>query len=189
VASIPAIGGEVKGKPAEPFAPCVSAWTRWEITDVNPIDLVRQLGGRRSIPRVLSAHVMRLVRGELREPYRTMVLIAACVGLRAGEIIGLQWGDLNWADRTLPVRRSVVQGRLGDTKTRASRLPLPVDRSLADALRAHRQHSRHREPYDWVFANRKRKPRWQERILRRQITPAAVRAGVGNIRWHTFRHS
>jgi hypothetical protein len=26
---------------------------RWEISDVNPIDLVRQRGGRRSIPRVL----------------------------------------------------------------------------------------------------------------------------------------
>jgi integrase len=110
---------------------------RWEITDVNPIDLVRQRGGRRSIPRVLSVHEMRLILGELREPYRTMVLIAACLGLRASEIIGLQWDDLNWEDRTLLVRRSVVQGRVGDTKTEASRLPLPVDSNLADALRAH----------------------------------------------------
>jgi hypothetical protein len=56
---------------------------RWEITDVNSIDLVRQRGGRRSIPRVLSVHDMRLVLGELTEPYHTMVLIAACLGLRA----------------------------------------------------------------------------------------------------------
>jgi len=110
---------------------------RWEITDANPIDLVRQRGGRRSIPRVLSVHDIRLVPGELTEPYRTMVLIAACLGLRASEIIGLQWGDFNWEDLTLLVRRSVVQGRVGDTKTEASRLPLPVDPSLADALRAH----------------------------------------------------
>lgn len=162
---------------------------RWEITDVNPIDLVRQRGGRRSIPRVLSVHDMRLILGELTEPYRTMVLIAACLGLRASEIIGLQWGDLNWEDRTLLVRRSVVQGRVGDTKTEASRLPLPVDSNLADALRAHWQRSLHREPSDWIFANRKGKPRWQESILRRHIKPAAVRAGVGKIGWHTFRHS
>ena len=161
---------------------------RWEITDVNPIDLVRQRGGRRSIPRVLSVHDVRLVLGELTEPYRTMVLIAACLGLRASEIIGLQWGDFNWADRTVLVRRSVVQGRVGDTKTEASRLPLPVDPSLADALRAHWQRSMHREHCDWVFANRQGKPRWQESILR-HIKPAAVRAGVGKIGWHTFRHS
>jgi hypothetical protein len=60
---------------------------RWEITDVNSIDLVRQRGGRRSIPRVLSVHDMRLVLGELTEPYHTMVLIAACLGLRASEIM------------------------------------------------------------------------------------------------------
>jgi integrase len=118
-----------------------------------------------------------------------MVLIAACLGLRASEIIGLQWGDFNWEDLTLLVRRSVVHGRVGDTKTEASRFPLPVDPSLADALRAHWQRSRHREPCDWVFANRKGKPRWQESILRRRIKPAAVRAGVGKIGWHTFRHS
>jgi integrase len=162
---------------------------RWEITDANPIDLVRQRGGRRSIPRVLSAHDVRLVLRELTEPYRTMVLIAACLGLRASEIIGLQWGDFNWEDLTLLVRRSVVNGRVGDTKTEASRLPLPVDPSLADAIRVHWQRSLYRQPGDWVFANRKGKPRWQESILRRHIKPAAMRVGVGNIGWHTFRHS
>jgi integrase len=125
---------------------------RWEITDVNPIDLVRRRGGRRSIPRALSVHDIRLILGELSEPYRTIILIAACLGLRASEIMGLQWGDFNWEDRTLLVRRSVVQGRVGDTKTEASRFPLPVDPSLADALRSHWQRSLHREPFDWVFA-------------------------------------
>jgi len=100
---------------------------RWEISDVNPIDLVRQRGGRRSIPRVLSVHDIRLVLGELTEPYRTMVLIAACLGLWASEIIGLQWSDFNWEDLTLLVRRSVVNGRVRDTKTEGSRLPLPVE--------------------------------------------------------------
>ena len=118
-----------------------------------------------------------------------MVLIAACLGLRASEIIGLQWSDFNWEDLTLLVRRSVVNGRVGDTKTEGSRLPLPVDPSLADAIRAHWQRSLHREPCDCVFSNRKGKPRWQESILRRHIKPAAVRVGVGKIGWHTFRHS
>jgi hypothetical protein len=30
-----------------------------------------------------------------------MVLIAACLGLRTSEIIGLQWGDFNWEDLML----------------------------------------------------------------------------------------
>ena len=162
---------------------------RWEITDVNPIDLVRQRGGRRSIPRVLSVREIRLVLEELTEPYRTMVLVAACLGLRASEIVGLEWGDLNWENLTLLVRRSVVHGRVGETKTEASRLPLPVDPRLADAFKEHRGRSVHRGPSDFVFANRAGKARWQESILQRQIKPAALRAGIGKIGWHTFRHS
>jgi integrase len=40
-----------------------------------------------------------------------------------------------------------------------------------------------------VFANRAGNPRWQESILQRQIKPAALRAGIRKIGWHTFRHS
>ena len=61
---------------------------------------MRQRGGRRSIPRVLNVREIRLVLKELTEPYRTMVLAAACLGLRASEIVGLQWADLNWEDLT-----------------------------------------------------------------------------------------
>ena len=70
------VGGEVKGKPASLLHLVLQHGRRWEITDVHPIDLVRQRGGCRSIPRVLSVHDMRLILGELTDPYRTMVLMA-----------------------------------------------------------------------------------------------------------------
>src|SRR6266446_8342666 len=107
---------------------------RWELTDSNPIDLVRQSAGRKTIPRTLSPREIGLLLRQLAEPYRTMVLVAACLGLRASEIVGLQWGDFNWDDLTLLVKRSVVHGRVGDTKTEASQLPLPVDPRLARIL-------------------------------------------------------
>jgi hypothetical protein len=56
-----------------------------------------------------------------------MVLIAACLGLRVSEIMNLQWGDFDWENFSVMVRRSVVHGRVGDTKTEASFRPLPVD--------------------------------------------------------------
>jgi integrase len=104
-------------------------------------------------------------------------------------LASIQWGDFNWDDLTLLVKRSVVHGRVGDTKTEASLLPLPVDPRLARTLQAHRKRSSHQRPQDWVFANRDGRPRWQESILHRHLKPAAVRAGLGRIGWHTFRHS
>lgn len=162
---------------------------RWELTDTNPIDLVRQSGGRRGIPRVLTAEQIRLLLEQLSQPYHTMVLIAACLGLRVSEIMGLQWGDFDWENFSVMVRRSVVHGRVGDTKTEASFRPLPVDTRLMAPLQELRNRSSYTNQEDFVFANAIGRPRWQESILHRQLKPAAVRAGVGKIGWHTFRHT
>ena len=163
---------------------------RWNFTDRNPIALVRQSGGRRAIPRILTIQEIKLLLVQLGEPYRAMVLVAASLGLRASEIMGLQWSDFDWGNRTVLIRRGVVNGRPGDTKTEASRKALPVDSSLADALLELRgNQTSSTRPDDWVFGNRFGRPRSQQDILRRHIKPAAVRAGLGKIGWHTFRRS
>jgi integrase len=36
---------------------------------------------------------------------------SASLGLRASEIMGLQWSDFNWDDSTVLIRRGVVNGR------------------------------------------------------------------------------
>jgi integrase len=162
---------------------------RWELTDRNPIDLVRQRGGRRCIPRVLTPSEIRLLLAQLVEPYHTMVLVAACLGLRASEIMGLQWGDFNWDDLTVLIRRGVVNGKAGDTKTEASRKALPIDPRLAALLTKLWKSSFRKGPQDWVFANRVGRPRGQQDILQHHLRPAAVRAGIGKIGWHTFHHS
>jgi integrase len=162
---------------------------RWNFTDRNPIALVRQSGGRRAIPRILMVQEIRLLLQQLDAPYSTMVLIAASLGLRASEITGLQWSDFDWGNQTVLIRRGVVNGRVGDTKTEASRKALPVDWALADALLGlQRSHTPRTTPDDWVFANRFGRPRSQQDILRRHIRPAALRVGIGKIGWHTFRH-
>ena len=162
---------------------------RWELTDRNPIDLVRQRGGRRCIPRVLTPSEIRLLLAQLTGSYHTMVLVAACLGLRASEIMGLQWQDFNWEDLTVYIRRGVVNGRSGDTKTEASQKSLPIDPRLARSLQELWKRTFHRSPQDWVFANKAGRPRGQQNILHRHLRPAALRAGIGKIGWHTFRHS
>jgi integrase len=162
---------------------------RWELTDRNPIDLVRQRGGRRCIPRVLTSGEIRILLAQLTEPYHTMVLVAACLGLRASEIMGLQWHDFNWEDLTVFIRRGVVNGRSGDTKTEASQKSLPIDPRLGCSLQELRKGSLHKARQDWVFANSGGRPLGQQNILQRHLRPAALRAGIGKIGWHTFRHS
>lgn len=42
---------------------------------------------------------------------------------------------------------------------------------------------------DYVFAGDAGKPRWKDSILADYLKPAATRAGIGNVGWHTFRRT
>jgi site-specific recombinase XerD len=63
------------------------------------------------------------------------------------------------------------------------------ERALAEPLQKLQERSLNSDPDDWVFANRMRRPRAEQDILRRHLRPAAQRAGIGKISWHPFRHS
>src|SRR5258708_21395664 len=52
---------------------------RWELTDANPIDLVRQSGGRGGQPPVLTAEQNPPRPGQLSPPSATIVLRSACL--------------------------------------------------------------------------------------------------------------
>ncbi len=165
---------------------------RWELTDKNPIKLVRVRGGTKRLktPRVLAPEQFRSLLPLIREPYRTMVLVAGCLGLRVSEIAALKWGDFDFSERTLLVQRSIVHGRVGDVKTEYSRDSVPLDPALVEALMQHRERS-FQAPEGWLFANPVTgRPYHQEEIQKRHISKAGTAAEIGgDIGWHTFRHS
>ena len=68
---------------------------KWEYIDIermNPMCLVRVEGSSKRLrqPRILSVAEFRLLVDHLEEPIRTMCNMAACLGLRASELVGLQ---------------------------------------------------------------------------------------------------
>ena len=151
---------------------------------------VKDVSKRVERPSVLTAEEFQKVLPHVREPYRTMVLIAGCLGLRAGEIVGLQWADFDFDKLTLLVQRGVVHGRVGDVKTEYSRDFVPLAPELVGELLAYRQHC-HQTREGWLFANPATdKPYHQEEIQKKHIRPAAKAAGITTtVGWKTFRHS
>ena len=163
---------------------------RWGYIEANPIDLVRQSARRMEIPRVITPTEFCTLLSHMKEPFRTMVLVAGCLGLRASEVVGLQWQDIDWDSLTVTIRRGVVHGREGDAKTEASEKPLPLDPDLATEILKHKAGAAYTQPRDFVFAGDSGKPRWQEMVLAEHIKPAAERAEIqGKVGWHTLRHS
>ena len=119
-----------------------------------------------------------------------MALIAGCLGLRASEIVGLQWRDFDFQKSTLLVQRGVVHGRADDVKTEYSRDSVPMAPELVRELMEYRSRCYPTEE-GWLFANPATgKPYHQEEIQKKHIRGAAKAAAIkSQVGWKTFRHS
>jgi len=166
---------------------------RYELFDRNPIYLVRQSAKRRRAPTVLIPSEIKALVDNLSIRERTLVLLAVSTGLRQSELFGLKWGDVDFAQKTMNVTRSIVYGVVGPCKTEASQKPVPVHPTVLKTLSEWRRTCRYTKSDDWVFASRRhrgRTPFWGQAILRRYIRPVAQRAGIQKrFGWHTFRHT
>ena len=163
---------------------------KYELVERNPVARIKQTRRRAKTPRILTPGEFQLLVAELREPVKTMVVTCAGLGLRVSELFGLKWGDINWENLEITIQRSLSEGEVSDTKTEASRAPLPLTADLGEVLLRHRGSSHYNAEGDFVFAGPTGKPPWPDGILVDHLKPAAVRAGIeGAIGWHTFRRS
>ena len=150
--------------------------TRWELFSEqrNPISLVRVRDGskRRQRPMILTVEQFDLIVGILPEPYRTMVYIAQCLGLRVSEIAALQWDDFDFDKNQLLVQRSFVSGRVDDVKTEYSQDYVPLHPSLTEIVREWAKQAVSTEA-GWVFANPvTKRPYHPTEIQKRHLRPA-----------------
>jgi integrase len=81
------------------------------------------------------------------------------------------------------------RGRLTPLRAKPPESTLPLAPDLAEALLAHSAASAYTSDSDFFFAGDSGKPRWKDGLLVDYLKPAAVRAGIGNVGWHTFRHT
>ncbi len=166
---------------------------RYELFDRNPIHLVRQSAKRRTAPTVLMPAEIKALVDKLRIRERTLVLLAVSTGLRQSELFGLRWSDIDFAQGTMNVTRSVVYGVVGPCKTESSQKPVPIHRLASDTLLEWRRQCIFTKPDDWVFASKRyrgRMPFWGQAILRKYVRPIAEKVGIQKrIGWHTFRHT
>ena len=156
------------------------------------MELVRVKGATKRLekPRSLTMDQFLTLVSHLKQPHRTMVLVAGCMGLRVSELMALKWTDFDLADSTVLVQRSIVHGRVGEVKTEYSSERVPVDALLAKELVAYRLVWP--ESADgWLFANPATgKPYHSEEVQKSYLRKAGLLAGLGSdIGWHTFRHS
>jgi len=175
---------------------------RWNLFASNPISGperkagVRQSSKRETAPDILEIDEMRSILPELAVRERALVSVDMITGIRRGELAGLKWKDIDFANLLINVIRSVVDQRTGKCKTEASAKPVPIDEYTAEDLLAWYRLSKYKAPEDWVFASddpglgpkRGKQPLWLSKIMQYHIQPLVKRLGIDKrVSWKTFR--
>jgi len=165
----------------------------WELVpiDRNPMDLVevKGVGKRAKKPIVLEADQCLTLISFLPEPYRTMVLVAICTGLRVSEILALRWSRIDFHRLTMMVRIAAANGRVGPVKTECSEDELPLDPDFAAVLKNWKTQCR-QTPGDWVFPSPVTDRCFHASPIQQDyIRPAGLRLGIEGVGWGTFRHT
>src|SRR6202034_609146 len=167
---------------------------RYELMHRNPISNDRASSMRLREPDVLTPAEFAALVDELPLRVKAMGILAGRTGLRRSELVALTWRDVDPLLMQVNVLRSCVRGRFGDTKTEASRKPVPLHTSVIECLDVWRKESRYNGDDDFLFPsvrNEGRTPVTPDMILKKIIRPALVRAKIIGkvIGWHSFRHS
>ena len=122
----------------------------------------------------------------------SFVYVGALCGLRAGELFGLRWRDVDFDRRTIEVANAITEAggyvHEGPPKTAASRRRVPMPGVVVDALELH-QLGADDPANGYVWPNSEGRPRRGAGFRNRVWKPACAIAGLDGLVIHELRHT
>jgi integrase len=125
---------------------------------------------------------------DAREPYKTMFWLLAMTGMRAGEMLGLQWQDIDFDKGLLNIRRSAWYGRVQTTKNKNSEAIIPLPGILAATFRTFREQWKS-NPDGFLFVTRNRRPPSSNKVVEFGLWPVLDLLAIPRCGLHAFRHT
>lgn len=141
---------------------------------------------------------LKKIIAELQDsPLYEAIMACAMLGIRRSEALGLYWSDIDFKEKTVSIRRSLIyieathSLEIGELKTESSRRTLPVSNALLGTLSALRKCNKKNEfkqKSPLVFTNEIGDP-IRPNKLTASFKKAATAAGFPNMRLHDLRHT
>ncbi len=125
-----------------------------------------------------------------------MTVLLFRTGLRIGEVLGLQWDDIDWNKGVLKVQRSFTQNKLTTPKTKSGFRKVRMTGKLQELLKQKLLKAKMqtlangwREVPEWIFYNSSRSHYAYSSIHRDFWSKAVKKAGLEGRRLHDARHT
>jgi integrase len=122
------------------------------------------------------------------EPWRTLFCILIIEGLRAGEVLGLQWDDIDLERELLHIRRSAWYGKIQSVKSQASETVLPIPTALTAILKEYRTWWKP-NPQGFLFVTRNGRPPSSNKVVEYHLWTILDALGIPRCGLHAFRHT
>ncbi len=126
-----------------------------------------------------------------------LFLAALHTGLRQGELMGMQWPDIDWNGKFILVKRGIdrVHRIIVPTKNRKIRRVDLSDELLVELALLRKQRKEEwllkgkNEIPEWVFCNQKGSWLDASNVVNRHFLKCLERAGLRRLRFHDLRHT
>ena len=161
----------------------------WGYVEQNPVRLTKLPRRQRKTPKtVLTPKQLCALLAVLREPSRSLVFLLAVTGIRIGELLALRWRKVDLEQGFVRIEETVYDGHFDTPKSSHSVRVVPLGLHAITLLSASRRQTLG-DASSLVFQSVTGKPLDRRTLLARQLKPAAAKAGLSGITWHSLRHT
>jgi integrase len=153
----------------------------------TPFDNVKQLKTKRTDVDPFTLAEVKLILETVRPDFRHYFTVRFFTGMRTGEVDGLQWKYVDFDNRLILVRETVVGGEEEYTKTDGSQRDIQMSQLVFDALKA--QFEATGKLSKFVFCNRLGAPLDHKNVTNRVWYPLLRHLNLKKRRPYQCRHT
>ena len=161
---------------------------RWGYIKHNPAEYVERPRVTKPEIEILSPDEVEKLLSKAIHHYRIAFLTDFLTGMRAGELWGLQWRDIDWNSKRIYVRRSLWKGQFQTPKSNRSTRNIDIPETLISELKRWKLACPISES-DLVFPSPEGKLSQHDNVVKRYFNQALRQAGLRQVSFHSLRHS
>jgi integrase len=153
----------------------------------SPFRNIKPLKVKRSDVQPFNLDQVQQILARARPDYRPYFTTRFFTGLRTGEVHGLKWKYVDFENRLILVRESIVLGEEDELKTEDSQRDVRMTQVVYEALK--QQHARRHMSSPYVFCNQAGKPLDNKNFNNRVWAPLLRNLGLAHRRPYQMRHT